>query len=255
VNGTNAGAACTVASQCPGGACASFCSTTAGICGGLTGQRCTGGTNQGAPCSVASQCPGAGGGCGIPGQATAFNACDALDQHCYPTNTCVGGTNQNAYCSDPSECPGGACTAGNHGVCAGIGGPHDGYCGPIGTFKGCLAGDSDCKSLNACVGGGNAGNACFADSMCPGGTCMSLLGGVAETCIAGFNRPCFLDDGVVGGADVATGLVSAPVHDVANPTLASLFCVGPTSSGSVNSAAGLPGLGRLELLGIAKGLP
>jgi len=45
------------------------------------------------------------------------------------------------------------------------------------------------------------------------------------------------------------------IDDVSNPTLASLFCIGPTTSGSVNSAAGLPGLGRLQLPGIAKGLP
>ena len=30
-----------------------------------------------------------------------------------------------------------------------------------------------------------------------------------------------------------------------------MFCVGPTSSGAVNQAVGLPGLGRLELAGEA----
>ena len=45
------------------------------------------------------------------------------------------------------------------------------------------------------------------------------------------------------------------IDDVSNPTLASLFCIGPTTSGSVNAAAGLPGLGRLQLPGNAKGLP
>ena len=39
------------------------------------------------------------------------------------------------------------------------------------------------------------------------------------------------------------------IDDVSNPTLAALFCIGPTTSGSVNSAAGLPGLGRLQLTG------
>ena len=41
------------------------------------------------------------------------------------------------------------------------------------------------------------------------------------------------------------------IDDASNPTLASLFCIGPTTSGSVNAAAGLPGLGRLELQGHA----
>jgi len=53
----------------------------------------------------------------------------------------------------------------------------------------------------------------------------------------------------------ATGVAQAPVHDTSNPTLAALFCIGPTTSGSVNGAAGLPGLGRLELPGIAVGRP
>jgi len=49
----------------------------------------------------------------------------------------------------------------------------------------------------------------------------------------------------------ATGHVDVPVSHQSNPTLASLFCIGPTSAGSVNAAAGLPGLGRLELQGHA----
>jgi hypothetical protein len=53
----------------------------------------------------------------------------------------------------------------------------------------------------------------------------------------------------------ATGVVSTPSGDQSTPTLASLFCIGPTTSGSVNAAAGLPGLGRLELPGVANGLP
>jgi len=67
-------------------------------------------------------------------------------------------------------------------------------------------------------------------------------------------RDCF-DNGVDSETLTATGVQSAPVNDVSNPTLAALFCVGPTSSASVNSAAGLPGAGRLELGGTAVGLP
>ena len=41
-----------------------------------------------------------------------------------------------------------------------------------------------------------------------------------------------------------------PVNDASDPTLAALFCIGPTASSAVNAAAGLPGLGRLELMGL-----
>lgn len=51
--GPNAGAACTVDSQCPGGTCPAGC--TAGTC--TTGGACAGGTNAGATCSAASACP------------------------------------------------------------------------------------------------------------------------------------------------------------------------------------------------------
>jgi len=49
----------------------------------------------------------------------------------------------------------------------------------------------------------------------------------------------------------ATGTADPPVNHNSNPRLASLFCVNPTNSSSVNQAAGLPGLGRLQLLGHA----
>jgi len=109
--------------------------------------------------------------------------------------------------------------------------------------------------MNACVGGTNVGAACNVASQCPGGSCQSKVGGTPEACIIGKFRDCFLDNGTIGNTVDATGVVSTPVSDQSTPTLASLFCIGPTTSGSVNAAAGLPGLGRLELPGIAKGLP
>jgi hypothetical protein len=53
----------------------------------------------------------------------------------------------------------------------------------------------------------------------------------------------------------ATGVADPPENGVANPTLAALFCIGPTSSSAVNSAAGLPGLGRIQLTGTATERP
>jgi hypothetical protein len=43
-------------------------------------------------------------------------------------------------------------------------------------------------------------------------------------------------------------MADPPSGGESDPTLAALFCVGRTSSAGVNSAAGLPGLGRIELL-------
>jgi hypothetical protein len=45
------------------------------------------------------------------------------------------------------------------------------------------------------------------------------------------------------------------VGDAAEPTLGAVFCVNPTSSASVNTAAGLPGPSRLMVKGPAEFLP
>ncbi|MBI3770794.1 MAG: hypothetical protein HY271_20185, partial [Deltaproteobacteria bacterium] len=120
--------------------------------------------------------------------------------------------------------------------------------------QGCTA-DTQCAPYNLCVGGSNAGHNCAAASECPGGACTSKVGGQFEHCSIGKFRDCFTDNGVSGNSIHATGAADVPVHDQSNPTLAALFCIGPTSTPSVNGAAGLPGLGRLELLGHARGLP
>jgi len=158
---------------------------------------------------------------------------------------CINGTNAGTQCTAASECPGGACskpgtaTAGNQcdgasGDCvadAGTPGPNDricssgpleNFCGPVETFRGCGS-DADCTR--------------------PGDTCS----------VARF-RDCF-DNAVVGETITASGVQSTPVNDQSDPTLAAMFCVGPTTSSSVNNAAGLPGLGRLELPGHAHGVP
>jgi hypothetical protein len=176
------------------------------------GKRCVGGSNIGAACTAQSECPG--GACTVPGQTTQANACS--DQICSPTNTCVGGTNTDADCSNASECPGGSCAAGNKGTCAG--GPSDLYCGPTETFRSCGT-NSDCT---------------FA----------------GDTCTVTRFRRCF-DSGILGEAVLSTGQADVPVNHQSDPTLAALFCIGPTSAPAVNTAAGLPGLGRLELKGHA----
>lgn len=125
-----------------------------------------------------------------------------------------GGANSAA--TKPNACIDLECTpAGNGGgECAA--GPVDQVCGPLETFRGCLN-DTDCPA--------------------PGDACGAVL------------RPCFLDNGLVGGSVTAVGAPDTPdAQGRANPTFAALFCIPAVgTSSSVNNAGGLPGLGRLVL--------
>jgi hypothetical protein len=202
-----------------------------GICGG---KRCIGGTNAGAPCSSPTECPGTFA-CNVPGIKTQPNNCD--DSTCSPVMTCVGGCNaflncsgafkcagggnDGALCTVDSECPGGscdeqcpggACVAGNEGTCAA--GPFEQFCA-IQTFRGC-----------------------FTNADCP------LTG---DTCTLGKFRDCYLDNGTIGGSVSVTGVSNPSCGNSATGSIGALFCVPPTASGSVNSASGIPGLGRVLL--------
>jgi hypothetical protein len=172
---------------------------------------------------------------------------------------CLSGTNAGAACSANSECPGGSCarpgeptkpsscvddtTVTNRVLeCADPDGDGEGDCtvGPTDT--------------NCSVASGHAQRGCITDADCGGtaGSCESLP------------RHCFLTGGGTfqpsgknDGTDslTAIGVADPPVNDVSHPTLASVFCVGPTGSSSVNNVAGLPGPGRVTLRGTALGLP
>ena len=232
IGGTNNGFTCTDPSECPGGIC------NGGQCGG---RRCQGGTNVGTPCTTGSQCPG--GGCGIPGKATAYNQCD--DAVCTP---------------NPSDTD-----SSSEATCAG--GPFEQFCSPWASFTQCVA-DFNCAPFNRCVGGTNNGFVgCTVDSQCPGGVCE------IQTCSFGKFRECFTDNGVIGthcfggtnggavcsaasecpdgfcggGSVTASGVPYATCNGSGTGTVASLFCVGPNSSGSINAVVGTPGLGRATL--------
>lgn len=252
IGGSNNGASpCADDSECPGGVCQipkCFCDTCnnlaatpctsngdcvsvgATICGG---RRCIGGANAGTPCNLSSECPG--GGCGIPGAQTKSNECD--DAICVPTSTCVGGCNDFLNCTGAfscvggandgnlctvasecpggscnEQCPGGSCLSGNEGTCAA--GPFEQFC-IIETFRACLS-NADCTV--------------------PG-----------DSCTLGKYRDCFLDNGVISGSVAASGVPYPACGSVGSGTVGALFCVPPTSSGSVNNVSGLPGLGRVTL--------
>ncbi len=195
--------------------------------GGWTTNKCQCDTCDDAastPCAANADCP-------IPG-----GICGGL--------RCTGGSNVGAPCPTAgasSVCPGAACgrkgtaTAANQcdggsGDCAAdpgtpspndrkcVTGPNENFCTPVETFRGCGA-DSDCP---------------FA----------------GDTCTLSRFRDCF-DNGTLGETVKATGQPDPPVAHMSDPKLAAMFCIGPTTSASVNNAAGLPGLGRLELTGHA----
>lgn len=105
-----------------------------------------------------------------------------------------------------------AISGSNKGRCSA--GPIDRVCSPLETFR-------SCSSNAECTASG-------------------------DTCVP-VNRPCFLDNGVIGGQVEAEGEADPPTNGVSNPTFAALFCIPPVAQGAINTAGGLPGLGRLEL--------
>ncbi len=164
---------------------------------------------------------------------------------------CLGGPNAGAACAAPSECPGG-------GFCNRTGEPpRPDACLDDSATPGvadCV--DDDGDGSGECVNGPitttctapHAQRSCVGDAECAPGTCESA------------SRLCFPSGGGVptntGSGDVrALGAADVPVHDTASPTLASVFCLAPTGSASVNNVAGLPGPGRLTLQGTATARP
>ncbi len=55
-----------------------------------------------------------------------------------------------------------------------------------------------------------------------------------DTCTLGKFRDCFTDNGLFGASVHASGVADPPVNHEADPTLASLYCIGPTKSAAVN---------------------
>ena len=191
----------------------------------------------------------------------AHNACDS-NADCVATGggvcggrRCVGGTNEGAACTTPgvnTQCPSGLC--GTDGEPTKIGACLDDTTSP-GVFD-CtdtvpVDGEGECTAgpvtKRCSIASGLGHKQCANDGECGGGvgSCQS------------FNRPCFLTGGFTGlvGSNTltATGMEDAPMLDTSSPTLAAVFCVGPTTASAVNLAAGLPGPGRVTIKGTAIG--
>lgn len=216
-----------------------------GICGGrrcIAGseagkpcQQCMGGANHGANCTVASQCPG--GSCPV--------GCAGF---------CSGGPNAGAVCNAASECPGGTCPLGacnRPGEATQPNSCNDdtttvGFdCDPVlGTNEGqCTFGPFDqvcsLQTFRTCSDDGD----CAPDPMdCP--DCLP-----DQTCITR-SRECFTDNGEIGASVSVAGVADVPCGDTSLPTVGSFFCVAPVGAAAVNTAGGLPALGRVLIPGV-----
>jgi len=149
---------------------------------GFSSFRCLCGTcTTGEPCSADSDCPAAGTCTGTSGTPTKPNTCFS------------------------TSCTAGECTTG----------PLDGTCGPVETFRLCLAA-TDCPF--------------------PGDTCTFQP------------RSCFSDNGVLGGS-VTVPVAADPLGSSSNtisPSTGALFCAPSSGGAAVDAQGGLPALTRLS---------
>ncbi len=218
---------------------------------GFTGFKCPCDTCDDAastPCSTDADC--GGGTCGglrclvdapTPGLPCSSQGTGS-DPACCSEPTCTSGTigtcDRPGEATKPNACSDGQCVSGggtDDGMCHLA--PSDNLCS-VETFRSCT-GNADCRPPGE------------------GGTCADCAPGM-QTCTTK-RRECLLgiDDHLAthNGTINLHGMADTPVADVSHPILASMFCIGPTGSSSVNAVAGLPGLGKLRLNGTAQGLP
>jgi hypothetical protein len=183
---------------------------------GFTGDKChcdTCATAAAEACSSNLDCPG-GAICGGLRCISGSNN-GAPCPTAGGTSVCPSGScGRPGFATKPNECDSGVgdCALDSGNEWACVSGPFEQFCAPSATHKAC--------STNA-------------DCTVSGDTCQGKF------------RNCY-DNSVT-----ATGLADVPVNHEADPTLAAMFCIAPTTSPAVNSVAGLPGLGRLELPGHA----
>jgi len=144
---------------------------------------------------------------------------------------CLSGANNGTPCAVNSECPSSQC--GRPGeptkpnACLDdTTTPND--CSPSGE---CTAGPFD----NYCTNHPDRG--CLNDSACDD---------VPGSCHL-FHRPCFPDNGVLGGSVSVDGTSTQTENGIAAPTdLSSLFCFPPVADHLLSISGGLPGLARMH---------
>jgi hypothetical protein len=236
----------------PSGAPCPTCDGDGASNDGAAGGTCTGGTRSGQACDVNGTSP-------IPAFGTTSLDCPpvavisalqiALDGSSGTETRTLGASSPNCtgvvgadpppkcFCpaagtepTKPSACIDDSTTDGiveacepvsagsNRGQCTFA--PVSGFCSPTETFR-------ECRNNGECPQSG-------------------------DTCVPA-QRPCYLDNGAVGGSVTAKGVADAPdTSGVSNPTFAALFCIPPVAQAAINTAGGLPGLGRIELPLVSK---
>lgn len=238
----------------------------------------------GAACvgSLASPCTGVCDGSPNQGSACTTLNPDGLTRDCpapaadQATSRCYRGSNNGAVCSASSECPSGTCslfigdipialnplTTGTTSKSSSAGT----FCpGQTSTQKGAFKSD-------ICQSGANSGKPCTAATAvadCGAGVnCRS--GTLSNFCSAGtnINKGCAIaTDCGTGGTCVKAGTLAQLISATGAPSgalslnvpkavkLASVFCVGVTTNGTVNGNANLPGPGATTLVGNLTLLP
>jgi hypothetical protein len=214
-------------------------------------QRCFRGTNNGMLCPAGpADCPS-----GVCAQYIG-----TIPISLNPLTTGVA-SKTNLSGQDNATCTGAGTPT---SCCTGVGtGSCNVFCpGQTGTTKGAFKSD-------ICTAGANSGLPCFSNANCPGSACRSgtftnyCLGGTAD------GKGCNLSaDCTGGGTCVKAGTLAQQVRETGvagsggfalnTPkavTLASVFCVGVTTNGTVNSNANLPGPGATSLPGTITTLP
>jgi hypothetical protein len=166
---------------------------------------------------------------------------------------CIAGANLGAACNSNTQCPGSQCARKGEPTKPSACLDDTATVGVLDCADGDGDGEGECSAgpitSNCSVASGHAQRGCGNDADC---------GGAVGSCESA-NRKCFLTGGFTGkvGSNTLTaaGMEDPPVDDVSHPTLGAVFCVGATNSDSVNTAAGLPGAGRVTIRGTALGLP
>jgi hypothetical protein len=236
----------------PSGAPCPTCNGDGAANDGTAGGTCSGGTRNGQACDVngvspipafgstSLDCPPVSAISALQialdgSSGTETRTLDASSPNC----TGVVGANPPPKCfcpaagsepTKPSSCIDDSTTAGTIEACSPITpgsnkgqctfAPISGFCSPTETFR-------ECQNNSQCTQQG-------------------------DTCVPAA-RPCFLDNGVVGGKVEARGEADPPdANGVSNPTFAALFCIPPVAQAAINTAGGLPGLGRIELPLVSK---
>jgi len=239
---------------------------------GVKGGSCNGGARNGMPCDgegpspepafgiTSLDCPPTAGGLIATLPIDLANTTASLTKTVDGTSpTCNGEAGKRCLC--------GSCSGNSSFPC-----DHDTQCATAG-FGTCTNAAGEPRKTNACLDDTTTGvneHVCAIDTSSPGeGQCaagpitthchIETFRGctvpadcpfAGDTCDA-VNRDCFPGTGNgVGDAITAIGSHGVPRDHTNTQTFASVFCVAPTGSASVNSVAGLPGPGRLALAGV-----